>query len=166
MPPPKARQMTEQEKWALQTGSMLTECFRQIRFARAAELARSRRYMEATVVLSPDGRLPIEARELDLLARIAAQQKQFDRAIIFWKAALQRSPDHETYGRAIQRAEAAKRRQKIRTRIAFNVMGAIAVLLLLLLLHLLPWPSTPPTNQLKEAQATATAAVQPKTGDK
>jgi hypothetical protein len=154
--------MTEQEKWALQTGTMLTECFRQIRFARAAELARSRRYMEATVVLSPEGRLPIEARELDLLARIAAQQKQFDRAIVFWKAALQRSPGNETYGRAIQQAEAAKRRQKIQTRIAVNlVMGVVAVLLLLLLLHLLPWPSTAPTNQLKEAQAAATAAVEP-----
>jgi hypothetical protein len=159
--------MTEQEKWALQTGSMLTECFRQIRFARAAELARSRRYMEATVVLSPEGRLPIEAQELDLLARIAAQQRQFDRAILFWKAALQRSPDHETYGQAIQRAEAAKRRQKIQTRIAVNlIMGAVAVLLLLMLLHLLPWQPAAPMNKLKEAQAAATAAVQPKTGDK
>ena len=159
--------MTEQEKWALQTGSMLTECFRQIRFARAAELARSRRYMEATVVLSPEGRLPIEAQELDLLAHIAAQQRQFDRAILFWKAALQRSPDHETYGQAIQRAEAAKRRQKIQTRIAVNlIMGAVAVLLLLMLLHLLPWQPAAPMNQLKEARAAATAAVQPKTGDK
>jgi hypothetical protein len=36
----------------------------------------------------------------------------------------------------------------------------------LILLHLLPWQSTAPANQLKEAQAAATAAVQPKTGNK
>jgi len=77
--------MPEQESWAIQTRSIIKECFEQMRFARAAELARSRRYLEATMVLSPNGRLPIEPRELDLLARIAAQQKQFDQAGRLWE---------------------------------------------------------------------------------
>ena len=58
-----------------------------MRFARAAELARSLRYLEATMVLSPNGRLPIEPGELDLLARIAPQQKQFDQAGRLWEVA-------------------------------------------------------------------------------
>src|SRR6516162_1867212 len=117
--------MPEKDKWALQTLSILTEYFRQIRFARAAELARSRRYLEATVVLSPNGGLPTEPTELDLLARIAAQQKRFDQAARLWEAALQRSPDNETYKRAIQRTIAAKQNRRRIQLIAANLISAI-----------------------------------------
>jgi hypothetical protein len=148
--------MTEQEKWALQTGSILTDFFRQIRFARAAELARSRRYMEATIVLSPNGGLPVEPRELDLLARIAAQQKKFDQAILLWKAALQCSAGHETYERAIRRAVAAKRTHELRRMIVVNlIMAVVAAMLVVVLLHLLPRPSPAPKNQLKQSEAAA-----------
>jgi hypothetical protein len=142
--------MSEQEKWALQTRSILTECFRQMRFARAAELAKSCRYLEATVVLSPNGRLPIEPRELDLLARIAARQKQFDKASHLWELALQGSPENQTYKRAIERTVAAKRNYRLRQVIAVNLIAvALAVALLLTFLHLLPWERTGPKNQLK-----------------
>ena len=142
--------MSEQDKWALQTRSILTECFRQMRFARAAELARSCRYLEATVVLSPNGRLPIEPRELDLLARIAARQKQFDKAANLWELALQGSPENETYRRAIERTVVAKRNYRLRQVIAVNLIAvALAAALLLTFLHLLPWEWPAPKNQLK-----------------
>jgi hypothetical protein len=142
--------MSEQEKWALQTRGILTECFRQMRFARAAELAKSCRYLEATVVLSPNGRLPIESRELDLLARIAARQKQFDKAAHLWELALQRSPENETYKKAIERTVTAKRTYRLRQVIAMNLIAAaFAVALLLAFLHLLPWERPAPKDQLK-----------------
>jgi tetratricopeptide (TPR) repeat protein len=132
--------MPEQENWAIQTRSIIKECFGQIRFARAAELARSRQYLEATMVLSPNGRLPIEPRELDLLARIAAQQKQFDQAARLWEVALQRSPDNETYKRAIQRAVAAKREGRLRQMIVLNLISAVLeAALVLAFLHFRPW---------------------------
>ena len=132
--------MAEQESWAIQTRSIIKECFEQMRFARAAELARSRRYLEATMVLSPNGRLPIEPRELDLLARIAAQQKQFDQAGRLWEVALQRSPDNENYKRAIQRAAAAKREGRRRQMIMLNLISvALAAALVLAFLHFRPW---------------------------
>jgi hypothetical protein len=142
--------MSEQEKWALQTRSILTECFRQMRFARAAELAKSCRYLEATVVLSPNGRLPIEPKELDLLARIAARQKQFDKAGHLWELALQGSPENETYKRAIERTVAAKRNYRLRQVIAMNLVAvAVAAALLFAVLHLLPWERPAPKNQSK-----------------
>src|SRR5947208_1678589 len=52
----------------------------QLRFARAAELARSRRYLEAEGLLAPKGRVSADPQDLDLLARIAAQQRQYARA--------------------------------------------------------------------------------------
>ena len=75
----------------------LDQCIEHIRFARAAELARIGRYLEAEGILSPKGLMPETSRELDLLARIATLQKQFSRAEMFWQAALQKSPENEDY---------------------------------------------------------------------
>jgi len=50
--------------------------FVKIRLARATELALSKRFAEAEAVLSPNGELTDNPSELDLLARIAAQQEQ------------------------------------------------------------------------------------------
>jgi type VI secretion system protein ImpK len=154
--------MPEKDKWALQTLSILTEYFRQIRFARAAELARSRRYLEATVVLSPNGGLPTEPTELDLLARIAAQQKRFDQAARLWEAALQRSPDNETYKRAIQRTIAAKQNRRRIQLIAANLISAIlAAMLVLAVLHFGPWRARAPKNQLKGPEPTPIVSPEP-----
>jgi tetratricopeptide (TPR) repeat protein len=81
----------------------IDECLNQIRYARAAELARTGSYLEAEALLTPNGRLPDTSRELDLLARIAAQQERFDDAARLWNAALKTEPDNLTYKEALQR---------------------------------------------------------------
>jgi tetratricopeptide (TPR) repeat protein len=83
--------------------------FAQIRLARATELAQSGRLLEAEAVLAENGELPRNARELDLLARIAARQGRFDVAGQRWKAAIQLEPGNEIYHRCLERLTTARR---------------------------------------------------------
>ncbi|MBV9489340.1 MAG: hypothetical protein JO069_06400 [Verrucomicrobia bacterium] len=145
--------MPDQERWALQTASILADWFRQARFARAAELARSRRYGEATAVLSPNGKLPNDPKELDLLARIAAHQKRFDQAGRLWEIALRRSPGNEVYKQAIQRVARAKRDRRLRRLILINLAPALgAIALILALLFFGPWRPSAPKTQARSPQ--------------
>lgn len=73
------------------------QCIERVRFARAAELARSGKYLEAEAVLAPKGIMPESACELDLLARVATLQNQFSRAEKFWEAASRKSPGNQDY---------------------------------------------------------------------
>jgi hypothetical protein len=132
--------MEERKKWAAETLGILTEYLRQTRFAHAAELAQSRRYLEARLVLSPNGRLPTEPRELDLLARIAVRQKKYDQAGRLWEFALRYSPDDETYKRAIQGIIAAKRDRERYRLVLVNVLAAaLAAGIALAVLQFGPW---------------------------
>jgi hypothetical protein len=79
-----------------------------MRLARATELARSRRYLEASALLTPQGQLPADVRELDLLARIAANQRHFLEAEQLWNTASNVSPGNETYRLAARRAAKAR----------------------------------------------------------
>jgi hypothetical protein len=105
--------------------------FSQMRFARAAELARSRRYLEAEGLLSQRGIEPLDARELDLLARISGRQSQYERARHLWEAALKREPDNEDYKQAIERTLEAERFNLVFRKI---VLTSIASLLLILVM--------------------------------
>jgi hypothetical protein len=84
---------------------MLETCFAKIRLARATELAQSRRFLEAESLLAPNGELPGDPRELDLLARIAAKQEQFGKARQLWEIALQKSPANEEYSQCLELAK-------------------------------------------------------------
>jgi hypothetical protein len=149
--------MQKQENPSLQAERIVKECFEQMRFARAAELARSRRYPEAQHILSPNGKMPSEPRELDLLARIAAKRKQFDQARRFWEEALRRVPGNDEFKHAIERAASAKRVRKFRQTVAFAVITAIAVAgLILIVLHSQAWQSLASRRHLKNTQSEAT----------
>ena len=87
---------------------ILSECFQEMRLARATELARSRRYLEATALLTPQGRLPADAKELDLLARIAAQQRRFADAERLWNDASKAASENTVYRNAAARAARAR----------------------------------------------------------
>ena len=69
----------------------------EVRLARATDLARSARFSEAEAILSPDDTLPHNAREIDLLARIAFHQGKLRRARRLWEAALQTDPQNPAY---------------------------------------------------------------------
>ncbi len=124
--------MDPQEKATLQLQNALKECFEQIRFARAAELARSRRYVEAEGLLSPNGRECSDTRELDLLARISAQQRQYGRACRHWEAALKQSPGNTEYERAIECAKAAEHFQKKLRKVAVIALLAFSAAVLVI----------------------------------
>jgi tetratricopeptide (TPR) repeat protein len=93
----------EGEQWHHETRAALDECFNQIRFARAADLARSGRHPEAEGLLSTNGHLPEAARDLDLLARIAAHQGRRSDAHRLWEIALQKDPQNPDYNECLQR---------------------------------------------------------------
>ena len=118
--------MEEREKWAIELRGTLKECFDQIRLARAVELARSRRYIEAEGLLSPNGRLPSDPRELDLLARIAAQQRQYRRAEDLWRKAVSKAPDRGAFWRGLNALEKLQSQKQFR----LNFMRGVLVLLL------------------------------------
>ena len=88
-----------------QAQATLDNYFAQLRLARASELAQSSRFLEAEVLLSPNGRLPDNPCELDMLARIAAQQEQFGKARKLWEAALLKVPGNEEYTQCLQQAK-------------------------------------------------------------
>jgi hypothetical protein len=93
---------SEREQWERETRALLGECFGQIRFARATELARSGRYLEAEALLSPNGQASTTPRDLDLLARIAVHQGRTSDARRLWEAAAHRDPDNPTYTECLQ----------------------------------------------------------------
>ena len=95
----------------------LKKLFAEIRFARATELAQSGRFLEAEGLLNPNGELPDNPAELDLLARIAGQRGQFDKARRYWTVARQRGLNNASYESGIggiqQVQDAASNRRKI-----------------------------------------------------
>src|SRR3954469_25018456 len=80
----------------------LGNCFVEIRLARATELAQSERFADAAAVLMESGALPDSARELDLLARIAARQAHFQEARQLWTKASQLDPQNQTYTQCLK----------------------------------------------------------------
>ncbi len=89
--------------------STIDECLDRIRYARAAELARTGNYLEAQALLAPNGHIPQSPRELDLLARIAAHEDRVSEARRLWEAALQHEPDNPDYHECLRRLRALPR---------------------------------------------------------
>jgi hypothetical protein len=139
------------------------ECFEQIRFARAAELARSRRYLEAEGLLSPNGRESSDPKDLDLLARISAQQRRYGRARRLWEAALKESPGNADYARAIERAKNAERFQAMLQTAAIIalVLAVIASVIVVWNFSLLRSPSQPHSVHPPVTQQPPLAPPQP-----
>lgn len=96
------------DKGTQQIHDALKVCFEQIRFARAAELARSHRYLEAEGLLAPNGQESSDPKDLDLLARISAQQRRYERARRLWEAALKQSPDNAGYAQGNRTREGGR----------------------------------------------------------
>lgn len=138
------------DKEAQQLRDTLKGCFEQIRFARAAELARSGCYLQAEGLLSPNGRESSDPKELDLLARIAAQQRQYGLARRRWDAALQQSPDNADYKRAIERTMEVEHFQMILRKWAIVALVVFSVAVLIISVwnssHLTQDSQSPPQN--------------------
>ena len=99
----------QDNQFPAQTRDALEKCLVQIRLLRAIELAQSRRFLESERLMSPNGELPDDPRELDLLARIAAKQEQFAKARRLWETALQKSPVNVEYSQCLERVRKLER---------------------------------------------------------
>lgn len=146
--------MTDRQDTEREIREVLKEHLEQIRFARAAELARSKRYLDAEGVLAPGGRVSSNPRELDLLARISAHQRRYGRARWLWEAALRESPDNTRFERAIEATKAAEHFQTI-----FRRGVLIALLLIAFATSLVAvWsffrhrPSTPKVGSVQRSE--------------
>jgi tetratricopeptide (TPR) repeat protein len=120
--------VNEQEQQSSeQARAAVDDYFVKIRLARAAELAQSKRFAEAEAVLSPNGELTDNPSELDLLARIAAQQEQFAKARRLWEAALQKSPENEEYSECLERVRKWERTSRILDRVLNYVVWVVVL---------------------------------------
>ena len=106
---------------------ILSGCFQEMRFARATELARTRQYLEATALLMPNGRQPSHPKELDLLARIAAQQRRFSDAEKLWNDASKLAPENNAYRNAARQAAKARQTWMQIKQTAFAVIAALVL---------------------------------------
>lgn len=150
--------MNEREQLdATDAQAALQRCFAQIRLARATELAQSRRFREAEAVLIHDGKLPENPRDLDLLARIAAQQGQFEKAKHRWKTAQHAGSNVAAYASAIRSLEQAQTAAAVRRKIAVISLAAIAIATLVSF-SVTFWPRdkvTPPKPPIRRLQPSA-----------
>lgn len=134
----------------------IDECLDQLRYAHAAELARTGSYLEAEALLAPNGRFPDSPRELDLLARIAAHQERFDDAARLWNAALERDPDNASYKDSLQRLSNIQADAQPEASLRGTILPwSIAVCAVLLLIALFLSTRRAPTAQPGRLAATA-----------
>lgn len=113
----------------------LADYERRLRLARAGELARSGRLLEAEVLLCPGGVFPGDVEELDILARIQVLDGRFADAKATWEAAALCGGEADRFER--QLAELARFKTACETRenllrIALAAVFAIGVLMMAL----------------------------------
>jgi tetratricopeptide (TPR) repeat protein len=94
-------------------GQLVDGYQRQLRFARAAELARGGHYLKAEDLLCPNGVSPTQPEELDLLARMMARQRRYSAAIQYWERALKLDPANRGYSGALDFARERLRQKRI-----------------------------------------------------
>jgi hypothetical protein len=117
----------QEQQLSEQARATLDAYFVKIRLARATELALSKRFAEAEAVLSPNGELTDNPSELDLLARIAAQQEQFGKARRLWEAALHASPAEVEYSQCLERARKWEQTSGILDRVLNYVVWVVVL---------------------------------------
>lgn len=93
--------------------TVIERFFEDTRLARATELAQLEKFAEAEAALVQNGAFPENARELDLLARIAARQGHFEKARQLWNKAAQLDPENHAYKEYIASLTPARRLGRI-----------------------------------------------------
>jgi hypothetical protein len=108
---------------------MAPQCDRisQLRLLIAAELANAGQLRQAQGILTAPGPKS-HPKELDLLARIAVQQSEFDIARNLWLLALEKEPHNQQYSDALTGLDALLRQPADRSN--HYAMAAIVLLLL------------------------------------
>jgi hypothetical protein len=125
----------------------------QLHVARATELARSGRLLEAEALLTSDGG-PRSGQEMDLLARIAAQRSKFEHAAAWWQAAQEKDPSNADYRQGLE-ALADEARKQVRNQKGLLWASAALTTILMLVMTVLLWtrPSAPPRKKANTTQS-------------
>ena len=87
---------------AAQVDRLVGDYNRKLRLARAIDLAKSGRFLEAESILRSSRGIPEGGKELDLLARIAVRQRHFGKARVLWEAAMRSEPDNGKYRQCVE----------------------------------------------------------------
>lgn len=128
---------SQQSLSAQSTRNVLQQVFGEIRLARATELAHSERFVEAEAVLREGGYEPETAGEFDLMARMAAQQGNFDKARRFWNRALQLEPQNAKFQlclRSLTPGRQAGRMIAVNESRLWNLFAVVVVILVVMTL--------------------------------
>lgn len=128
---------SQQSLSAQSTRNVLQQVFGEIRLARATELAQSERFAEAEAVLREGGYEPESAGELDLLARMAALQGNFDKARGLWNRALQLDPQNSNFQsclRSLTPGRQAERMIAVNESKLWNLFAVVVVTLVIVTL--------------------------------
>lgn len=110
----------------------LTDCRRIVRFARAVDLANSKRYLEAEALLVASGRERLTLDEIDLCARIAIQTGRYERARHLWLQAFKEVPEIKDFENLAALAEEAGRKAYLKRQVIFGVLVSVATAAILL----------------------------------
>ncbi len=130
----------------------LDECLDRVRYARAAELARSGNYAEAEGLLSPNGQQPSAAHECDLLARIAVHRGELEKARKLWETALTKDPQNASYRECLAGLKQGSAEGRSSHLLIAVAVGAVLIIVLAVLM-------LRPSHQRESAPGLASGGV-------
>jgi len=95
--------MPEISNHAAQVGRLVADYDRKLRLARATDLAKSGRVLEAECLLRSSHGIPEGARELDLLARVAVRHRHHGKALLLREAAMRSQRSNKEYRGCVEK---------------------------------------------------------------
>lgn len=117
--------MPEPTSHAIHVETLLAEYNRKLRLARATDLAKSGRFLEAEALLRSARGIVEGGKELDLLARIAVHRWRFREARLLWEAAARSEPENAEYRRCLDEIRA--RESKLRRSAKFALVTVLTL---------------------------------------
>ena len=114
---------------------ILSEYSADMNFAMASEYARRCDYSQAKALLLPHGKIPDSTRELDLLARISANNGDSVAAKRFWLLALEKEPDNQNIKESIAEiANMEPEEKSLEDQFLFNLCTRLLLIVILVIL--------------------------------
>ena len=108
-----------------QVDRLVADYNRKLRLARATDLAKCRRFLEAEALLHSSHGIPEGGKELDLLARIAVRQWHYGKARLLWEAAMRSEPNNGEYRECVEQLR--ERQTKLKRWARFAGIGFLSL---------------------------------------
>jgi hypothetical protein len=111
---------------ATQVERLVADFDRKLRLARATDLAKAGRFLEAESLLHSSRGIPEGGKELDLLARIAVRRRHFGKARLLWEAAMRSEPQNGEYRQCVEQLR--EREVKLKRWIKVGGIGFLSLI--------------------------------------